>query len=746
MALVGVAFIFYSIVTTGVYKQMRLENIEKSLDFETEKVNKIIAELERGAVFYTIGGLLYYEGLTQESGQKYAEEGLRGLPNAVGGGFWFEPYSYKSNQLRAGLYVFKNAQTGEVIFNPSFDINNIDYLSMDWYHEMISSIKEPYQVVWLSPYKDSNPASSLMTTAGAGIFSNGKLIGVTTVDWEINEVIKQLIEIKPTENSLVLLCIPKKDYVIASDHENSFVGDSIKNIPWDINADFFKYNGINYMQFGRYMMNGWLITVQIPEEEIFADIERQNRIFLVIIELAIVAMLCFEYMLISKFINMPLKKLINDVAQVALGNLDMQININSKDELGQLAKTFNRMTGELKKSIEENAYDREEKKRISTELTIARDIQTNMLPSVFPAFPGRNEFDIYATMIPAREVGGDLYDFFLLDKDNLVIGIGDVSGKGIPASLFMVNAKTLISNSASAKSPKVTLEFVNNKLCENNEACIFVTVFMGIYNIPTGRLTFVNAGHNPPLIKKKNGSFEYVRTKPNFVLAIFKDAEFTEEEMLLEEGDTIYLYTDGVTEAMNQDKKLFGEERLLDTLNKCASSSPKDILSAVKHGVENFADGAEQADDITMLALTINRDQRLDDNKLTIEANLENLEKVLSFINAELEKCKYPDILVNQIDLAVEEIFSNISRYAYGDGVGDVTIFISARERAVIRFEDSGKPFNPLEQDAPNLQKDIIDRDVGGLGIVLVKKTMDSVKYSRLDNKNVLTIIKYYLN
>jgi sigma-B regulation protein RsbU (phosphoserine phosphatase) len=374
-----------------------------------------------------------------------------------------------------------------------------------------------------------------------------------------------------------------------------------------------------------------------------------------------------------------------------------------------------------------------------------------MLPGIFPPFPDRTEFDLHASMLPAKEVGGDFYDFYFIDKDNLAVVIADVSGKGVPAALFMMITKTLIKNCSFCKSPKNVLESVNSKLCENNKADMFVTAFMGFYNIPSGRFSFINAGHNPPLVKKHGNGYEFLETEPCFVLAWMKDAKYKEKEIILESGDVLYLYTDGVTEAMNGKKELFGEERLLAALNANRDSPPKDLLSAVKREVDNFSDGTEQADDITMLALKVNgaavyREEAPDNavKKLEIQASLENLNKALDFINTELEKHECPQDIQEKIEIAVEEIFVNIADYAYSPGIGDAAVFISVTDKTVIRFEDTGRPYNPLEKAGPDLNKPLMERDIGGLGVFLVKKLMDNVEYSRVDNKNVLVMTKYW--
>ena len=247
-----------------------------------------------------------------------------------------------------------------------------------------------------------------------------------------------------------------------------------------------------------------------------------------------------------------------------------------------------------------------ERERLGVELAIAARIQAGMIPYVFPAFPGRTEFDIYASMLPAKEIGGDFYDFFLIDEDNLAIVIADISGKGIPSALFMSITKTLIKNNAClGKSPAEVFKTVNNALCENNNSAMFVTAFMAYYNTSSGNLIYANAGHNPPYIKKSGKDYEIMKIEPCLVLGCIEDIEYKEGTITLESGDNIFLYTDGITEAMNPKRELFSETRLHDTLQKYREKQPKELINAIKHEIDVFVEGEEQADDITMLALKI---------------------------------------------------------------------------------------------------------------------------------------------
>jgi len=743
IAAIGAAFLVYSVRTTGNYKRLRLGDIEKTISFEAEKVNKIIAEMERSAVFYAIGCMLSFRAQSESLGENLAIEYVASFPNSIGGGFWFEPYAFKKDTLRAGFYAFYDKAQGKVRLDDTFFMDEYDYHNKIWYRDIVDNVTRPFQVAWTRPYVDDSGSFSLMTTAGSGVFDDdGKLIAMSTVDWEIDEVIKELSAINPTKNSFVLLCVPDKDYILYNGLTNSESGESIKTIPWDINAKSFTFNGVTYQRFSNVMDNGWFLSVQIPENEIFSEVARRNIRFYFIFALSSILILLLAYIFVSMFINAPIKQLTTDVSQLALGNLDTSIRISSNDELGLLAKTFNKMTFDLRKSIEESTRERAEKERISAELNVAAAIQASMLPRYFPPFPERTEFDLYASMIPAREVGGDFYDFYFINKDNLAVVIADVSGKGIPSALFMVVAKTLIKNCSFCRSPKEIFESINKKLCEGNEASMFVTSFMGFYNIPSGRFIYVNAGHNPPLIKRKGGTFEYLKTEPCLVLAFLKDTKYRQEEIYLDSGDTLYLYTDGVTEAMNHEKELFGEERLQATLNKNRDSSVEDLLHSVKRDVDTFANGAEQTDDITMLALKIGDDAAGNVKNINIEAKVENLHIVMNFINTELEGLNFPSTLQNEINVAVEEIFMNIADYAYAPSTGSVTVSISTGEKTLIKFEDTGCPYNPLKQPDPDLQEPPLERKIGGLGVFLVKKIMDKVEYSRVDNKNILVLIK----
>ena len=280
---------------------------------------------------------------------------------------------------------------------------------------------------------------------------------------------------------------------------------------------------------------------------------------------------------------------------------DHLLSIKNRDEIGTLAHSVHQMEYDVCQNIKQLTEVTAEKERISTELSVATKIQLDALPKEYPAFPERKDFDVFATMSPAKEVGGDLYDYMLLDDDHLLFSVGDVSGKGVPAALFMMTAKTFIDSYAEQKlSPKEIIERTNAQLCRGNETGLFVTVWLGILTFSTGELRYVNAGHPFPVLCH-NGQFSYLREKPNFVVGGMEGLAYTEHSVTLSKGDSIFVYSDGVTEATDANDQLFGEERLMQAMQSTKKLNVPDTLTAVRKSIDEFVGEAEQFDDITML-------------------------------------------------------------------------------------------------------------------------------------------------
>lgn len=306
----------------------------------------------------------------------------------------------------------------------------------------------------------------------------------------------------------------------------------------------------------------------------------------------------------SRRISTPLQQLEQDVQEISKGDLDFRTSVETDDEIGTLAKSFNDMTESLRKHMEELRAVTAKEERIAGELSVATRIQANMLPVDFPPFPERKEFDLYATMNPAKEVGGDFYDFFLIDDDHLAVVIADVSGKGVPAAMFMAISKTLIKTRAlSGGTPSEILADVNEQLCENNRESMFVTVWLAIIEISTGKGVSSNAGHEHPALMRKNGSFELVKNRHSLAVAAMDGMRFRQNEFELHPGDRLYVYTDGVPEATNASDTLFGTDRMLDSLNARKGDSLSDLLIGVKADIDAFVGDAVQFDDITMVCL-----------------------------------------------------------------------------------------------------------------------------------------------
>ena len=353
-----------------------------------------------------------------------------------------------------------------------------------------------------------------------------------------------------------------------------------------------------------------ILGVTRPMEDVryFRKMYLRDTFIITAVVFIIVILIYSGYL--NKTVLTPIQKLTDGVREIASGNLDKKLNIKTGDEIEHLAICFNAMTDELQTYMKNLTQVTAEKERISTELNVAKDIQLSMLPHDFNF--GRNDFDIYATTNAAKSVGGDFYDFYLLDENHLVITIADVSGKGIPASLFMVISKTVLKNFATfATAPDdyaAVISCANNQLCQGNDEMMFVTVFFGVLEIDTGKFIFVNGGHNPPIIyHAESNSCEYLSVKKNFVLGGMEDVPYKQQETTLQRGDLIFTYTDGVNEAMNIDNEEYTSERLLKFMNSTnCKADLKELLAAVKSDVAKHVGAAEQSDDITMLALRRN--------------------------------------------------------------------------------------------------------------------------------------------
>ncbi|MCL2633114.1 MAG: SpoIIE family protein phosphatase [Oscillospiraceae bacterium] len=661
-------------------------------------------------------------------------------------------------------------------------VGGFDPRERGWY----KLAKENGTLSWTDVYSDASGRGLAITCSMPFYNLDGSLVGVAGIGSLLDNLSNIVIESTIGETGYAFMVNERGQVIISKEVEEDESGAIIReDLLNSSNPDLARIAGemVN-RQTGieRIIIDGrevfiayapldtlpWtLVTVMDVSEAIKPAVESKERIIsfkdsaltemdiIIVIVLSaflvvlILIVLVFGYVSqrFSNTLTEPITQLETGVQIIAAGNLKKQLDIKTGDEIEALSQSVNKMAHDLSEYIDNLQKITAEKERIGAELTVATQIQASMLPCIFPAFPDRVEFDIYATMEPAKEVGGDFYDFFLVDENTLAVVMADVSGKGVPAALFMVIAKTLIKNTAQyGKSPKAVFETVNTILCENNEENMFVTAFMGYLDIKSGKFTYVNAGHNAPVLNRKNADCDWLPIENDFVLAGFDGMTYEESEIMLEPGDILYLYTDGVTEAVNPDNDLFSDEKLLEVCGEYKKLLPKELLAAVKVEIDKFADGAEQADDITMLALYMREDYEKETaprtNELVVEAKTDNLYAVLDFIKDALnnhnENCT--EEKRNLIMISAEEIYVNIANYAYEGMDGTAIVRINPKESFSITFEDEGKPYNPLNRKDPNIEATADERGIGGLGVFMTKTYMDNVNYEYKDNKNTFTM------
>jgi sigma-B regulation protein RsbU (phosphoserine phosphatase) len=386
--------------------------------------------------------------------------------------------------------------------------------------------------------------------------------------------------------------------------------------------------------------------------------------------------------------------------------------------------------------------------RMSTELNFARDIQLDMLPLIFPAFPNRTEVTVHAALESAREVGGDFYDFYFLDDDHLCFVIGDVAGKGAPGALMMAVSKTLIkSRAADDDEPASILTHVNDELSQDNKSSMFVTVFLGIINVKTGKFVYTNAGHNPPYIRRRDGSLQKVDAFHGPVIGAMPGLPYQQDSDVLHPGDTILLYTDGVTEAFNEEEQLFSEKRLETLLISESLDSAESVVLGTIDEVNRFAGDAEQSDDITLLAvqyLGLPEEMMSQELHVTIKNRYEDMGIIDEQFSAFAEESDLPDAVRQSMSIVLDEMLNNIISYAYqGEKEKEIEVNIElSGNRLVLTIKDAGVPFNPFARETPDISESIEEREIGGLGIHMVRSMIDEYSYQRQINKNVVTLVK----
>ena len=720
-----------------------------------EVINKDIISIENNAKDLALQGEMFNHIDKNKNMALFTTINIfKNYPDSLGGGIWFEPNIIDPAKRLYCIYVYRN-KNNEVVPDEQFETEEYDYLNKSWYKEIFPYVNKQDNIEWSRPYYEKEGSNTLMVTAGAGIYDNGRLIGISTVDWEISSIIKSISKMKPTENSFALFGDKTHNTIIASTDpyidNSSLLGKPLNTLPWYNEKlkqiTYFTYHGKKYIPYVKNLDNGMLLIICIPKRELFRVLIQHVVIVFGLFMLVGVFISVLLYTGLKKYIDKPIEKLTELAHDIGEGNLNTEIKIENPLEFAKLADTFNTMAHDIRDITKE-------RQSIESELSLAKDIQASSLPNVFPPFPERREFDIYAGMEPAKEVGGDFYDFYFIDDKNFMFLIADVSGKGVPAALFMMTTKTLINYIAqSGLPPKEMIETINRKICENNRQGFFITMFVGIINTETGEFTFINCGHNPPLIKHENSDYKYLDVEPNIVLGAFDTAEFTIAEGTLVPGDTICVYTDGITEAINVSDEQFGEDRLFETINIFKDYDVKTTQLGIKAKVKEFAQGVAQSDDMTMLTFRYNgavkesadRSEgmyQLGNEKIQLYKNFatkENYKDYSAWLNNVIAAWNLNNDTADKLRLISEELYTNIFSYAYPQKEGLVEVGLMREASAVTCvFRDWGIPYNPLERPDPDVTLPPESREMGGLGIFIVKNSVDEISYEYREDSNIL--------
>lgn len=593
-------------------KELIIEGNNASINAFEGQINTEIATLEKNALDLALMGEIYYQdGKQQKVGDFSTKQILRNYPNSMGNGIYFLPYKIYSNQKISCIHAVwtenRNIEMLHSCVNSTFD-----YFKQDWYSKIKKDLLNGQRVAWSRPYK-STQLGILMTTVGAGIYDQGELVGMATVDWELDTILKAIFKIKPTPHSFVLFGEKSSNSIIATtepDVDNSTImGEPLDKIKWYSDelkeGDAFDYQGVKYIPYVKRLNNGLFLIVNVPVFELFHSAVYHLSVLLCVLSICTLLIVSILFWVLRRNINEPITKLTGIAQRISQGDLEETIQLDNPSELAQLAAAFNKMKTDIKEQIIQLAKISNEKEKIQSELAIAKNIQTSALPTDFPK---EECFELVATMTPAREVGGDFYDFFPIDDRHYAFVIADVSGKGITAALYMMSAKTVIKNMLqSGYSLEEAVNRANNTLCDNQSG-MFVTAFIGILDLNDGQVQYINAGHCPPL-HRTHGSYEYIDMNRNIILGARLDYKYKSRKLTLQNNERLFLYTDGVTEAQNYNGKMFEEERLKKALNQ-KEMSLADTLAHVYKQIKKFVKDDPQSDDITMLVLEFHHGKR----------------------------------------------------------------------------------------------------------------------------------------
>lgn len=542
---------------------------------------------------------------------------LRNNDFICGSSIAFEPEYYSAKGNYFAPYSYRTTEGG--IASKQLGNESYDYHYMDWY-QIPKLLNKPY---WSEPYYDDGGGEMMMTTYSKPLYdSYGNLYAIFTADLSLEWLTELVGNIHAFESSYNLMVSRNASFIVHPDRNliinetifSSTYGDddeSLKKMQDDM-VNCRAGEVLRDMRGGKYFVfyspvetTCWSVAVVCSRSELYSSVSKMRTMLIIIGILALLFMISLSYNGIRKVIS-PIEKFSSVARKIASGDFGATLpEIRSNDELKELHNSFRYLQKSLVRYIDELKASTAENERIESELRIAHSIQMGMIPKIFPPFPERDDLSLAAKLIPAKEVGGDLYDFFI-ENEKLYFIIGDVSGKGVPASLVMAVTCRLFRSIASHFSkPEQIISSLNDSLSDGNESNMFCTAFLGILDLNTGRLDYCNAGHNAPLLIS-NGTVSEIKVVSNLPLGLFEGFDFEGQSTSVEKGSMIYMFTDGVNEAENKDKELYGDNRLIATLGRMTSDDPSEIVGETFDDLKRHADGAMQSDDITIMCIKIN--------------------------------------------------------------------------------------------------------------------------------------------
>lgn len=556
------------------------------------------------------------------------------------------------------------------------------------------------------------------------------------------EVAKKVAYYWSDEGEYSIMIVDKNNNIVTTDTKYTDIPISIRNIPENTLIQQ-TINGIDmllmYVNHGDYK----IVQYRLVRTEMFLSY-LTTMIFAFIQIVIFGALMLCVFILLRKLVGQNLNKINRSLEEITKGNLDEKVDVYTHKEFTMLSNSINSTVDTLKDYIDREAN------RYNEEFELAHQIQLSALPNVFPPFPEHKEFDIYATYKSARDVGGDFYDYYFLGDGRLAIIIADVSGKGIPAAMFMMRVKMAFRIFADKfKDSAETLYAVNNYLCDHNDAGMFVTGWIGILDTKTGDFQVSNAGHNYPLLISDETTF--FKAPVSLVLGGMENIKYKNMNTTLKPGDKLFLYTDGITEANDKNEKLYGDDRLIKCLENYKSNDVVSMSNRVIDDVNAFVKEAEQFDDMTTVSF-IYKGLEVDEKHdgVVLEATKNPVEEATEFLGKFLEKINCPNKLKASFNICVDEIISNIVKHGYKGKQGkiDFAVFyekIQNKCEIKLSFTDEAKAFNPLNTENPDVTLSVEERKIGGLGLYMVKNMMGNISYNNINNNNQLIITKEYV-